>query len=83
MDHPLTSLRAENIALYRGRGHRHNTMHREVARHGTKWVFASEDGVCLPTVKGTGLLLVGVRVLGDREHWAAIWVRESRPEPDS
>ena len=27
VDHPLMSLRAENIPLYRGRGHRHNTMH--------------------------------------------------------
>ena len=77
------SLRAENIPLYRGRGHRHSTMHRVVARHGTKGVLASEDGVCLPRVKGTGLLLVSVGVLGDREHWVVIWVREGRPEPDS
>ena len=83
MDHPLTSLRAENIALYRGRGHRHNTMHREVARHGTKWVFASEDAVCQPRVKGTGLLLVSVGVLGDIENCAVIWGREGRPELDS
>ena len=49
MYHPLGGLREENIALYRGKWHRHNSM---VSGHGPKGVLAGEDGVGLAKVKG-------------------------------